>query len=545
MSIRRRLIISLSAILVLFAVDQGIVFWSARLRDRTIQTLNRGLSRQIAIGSIRHDLDSVYKQVSLLSQMPEGDLKGGLAPGTRLGLRQGIEGVRQEISHLQELADDRHQAAVASLAAGFDKVAGGWTAAAGTLGVNSALASAELIRSEPMARRLLAEDLPNLEVSERKAHADAEAELERVSRLTQQAVLAIFGLSTLVGIWVAYRVSKYITDRIGDLIQGANLVGSGVMDYRIPVSSNDELGRLAQAFNDMSTNLVTASQNLVGATTELETRAQEVQTLLRNILPEQIAIELRKKGSVDPMYFEDVTIVFTDFVGFTSSTEKLAAEDLVLMLHDYFTAFDQIVAKYHLEKLKTIGDSYMCVGGLPVGRRRRRTPSHPVDAVMAAFEMVRAVQERAENDNRVHWAVRVGAHTGPVIAGVVGIHKFAFDVWGESVNYASRMESSGSPNRINLSAATFQRVKDFFRCEYRGKVLTKEKREFDMYFADGILPELLDPNGGAPPEAFQRRYRVYFQKEMPAFPGFLVPAAAPAVEADVVAPTMKLEASGE
>jgi hypothetical protein len=118
--------------------------------------------------------------------------------------------------------------------------------------------------------------------------------------------------------------------------------------------------------------------------------------------------------------------------------------------------------------------------------------------------------------------VRIGIHTGPVIAGVVGINKFAFDIWGDTVNYSSRMESSGEANRINLSERTYSRVKDFFQCEHRGKVLTKEKRELDMYFANGILPTLLNGSDQTPPPAFVRRYNVYFQKDPPSFPEFLV-----------------------
>ena len=219
----------------------------------------------------------------------------------------------------------------------------------------------------------------------------------------------------------------------------------------------------------------------------MEKQKQVSESLLLNILPGEVADELRTKGMVSPKYFEDVTILFTDFVGFTLSTEKLAAEELVEMLHDYFTAFDQIVAKYRLEKMKTIGDSYMCISGLPM-----RNPAHPVDMVLAAFEMLHAVEVRAQPDRAAQWKVRIGIHTGPVIAGVVGINKFAFDIWGDTVNYSSRMESSGEANRINLSERTYSRVKDFLACEPRGKVLTKEKRELDMYFANGILPGLAE-----------------------------------------------------
>ena len=248
---------------------------------------------------------------------------------------------------------------------------------------------------------------------------------------------------------------------------------------------------------------------------EAETQRRESESLLRNILPAQIAQELRGRGQVEPRYFEDVTILFSDFVGFTRATENLAAEDLVNLLHTYFTTFDKIVGRYGLEKLKTIGDSYMLVGGLP-----ERNPSHPVDAVMAAFEMVKAVEDLSSEE--APWKVRIGIHTGPVIAGVVGIKKFAFDIWGESVNFSSRMESSGAENRINMSARTYSRVKDFFACEPRGQVTTKEGKAYDMYFAKGILPKLIDDRTQSPPPAFVRRYRIYFQKNPPDFPGFLL-----------------------
>jgi class 3 adenylate cyclase len=278
-----------------------------------------------------------------------------------------------------------------------------------------------------------------------------------------------------------------------------------------------------------------AGEKLRAANQELEQRHQQVEqqkkiseSLLLNILPAGVADELRTKGMVSPKYFEDVTILFTDFVGFTLSTEKLAAEELVDLLHDYFTAFDQIVARYRLEKMKTIGDSYMCISGLPM-----RNPAHPVDMVMAAFEMLHAVEARQQPDRAAQWKVRIGIHTGPVIAGVVGINKFAFDIWGDTVNYSSRMESSGEANRINLSERTYSRVKDFFDCQYRGKVPTKEKRELDMYFANGILPGLVNGSAQIPPPAFARRYNVYFQKDPPAFPAFLIDRARAELPEDV------------
>jgi class 3 adenylate cyclase len=248
-------------------------------------------------------------------------------------------------------------------------------------------------------------------------------------------------------------------------------------------------------------------------------RSLEMEAMLRNILPEKVAAELRTRGTVEPMYFEDVTIGFTDFVGFTRSTENLAAEEIVGLLHEYFTAFDRIASRYGLEKLKTIGDSYMFVSGMP-----ERNPSHPVDAVLAALEMVEAVRRMARPEEGIDWQVRIGLHTGPVIAGVVGIHKFAFDIWGESVNFASRMESSGAANRVNLSERTYSRVKDFIRCSPRGAVSIKDGREVEMYFADGVHPKLVGGDG-AVPAAFSRRYGIYFRQPVRAFPEFLLPGA--------------------
>ena len=316
---------------------------------------------------------------------------------------------------------------------------------------------------------------------------------------------------------IGWIVMQHIVTGLNKLKDGAAQIGNRKLDYRIDIGSRDELGELATAFNEMAGKLSDARGELNRRHEELAIEKQHAETCCSTSCPPARQRNCVKEA-VDPRYFEDATIMFTDFVGFTLSTEKLAAEDLVHMLHDYFTAFDQISRRYGLEKLKTIGDSYMCISGLPV-----RTPSHPVDIVMAAFEMVQAVEERGRDSRMAGWRVRVGIHTGPVVAGVVGIDKFAFDIWGDSVNFSSRMESSGAPNRINMSERTHARVKDFFECEHRGKIQTKDKREVDMYFANGILPSLLDPSGIVPPPAFVRRYKTYFEKEPPAFPAITIP----------------------
>lgn len=259
------------------------------------------------------------------------------------------------------------------------------------------------------------------------------------------------------------------------------------------------------------------NEELQSAFLEIQRQKQVAEGLLLNILPESVAVELRVKGFVEPTYFEDITIVFADFVGFTLATEKLPADQLVHVLHEYFTAFDRITAKYELEKLKTIGDCYMFVGGMP-----SRSSSHPVEAVLAALEMVDVARKMASSLGLVPWQLRVGIHTGPVIAGVVGIRKFAFDIWGDSVNLSYRMESSSAPDRVNISAATYARVKDFFACEHRGKIKTKGGHKQDMYFVGGVASSLLDDNNQPAIGAFGSRYRTYFQKELRSFPECLL-----------------------
>jgi class 3 adenylate cyclase len=250
---------------------------------------------------------------------------------------------------------------------------------------------------------------------------------------------------------------------------------------------------------------------------EVEEQKRRAEEMLLNILPASVAKELQCAGVVQPMYFEDVTVCFTDFVGFSKSTMTMAAEEVVEELNRYFTAFDHIVERYGLEKLKTIGDSYMFVSGLP-----KRRPANPIDAVLAALEMVEMVRNAACSESGVDWKVRVGLHTGPVIAGVVGIRKFAFDIWGETVNLASRMESCGEANRVNISERTFARVKDFVRCERRGRVKTKEGEDVEMYFVQGVPERLLTDRSACPPPLFARRYQLYFSECMPSFPAWLV-----------------------
>ncbi len=215
---------------------------------------------------------------------------------------------------------------------------------------------------------------------------------------------------------------------------------------------------------------------------DLAAEKEKSDELLLNILPHEIADELKSTRKVEPVHFDSVTVIFTDVKGFTKISAGLCVKDLIRELDSIFTHFDAITEKFGIEKIKTIGDSYMCAGGIPTPNE-----THAKDAVLAALEMQRFMLElRAmrELENKPFWEIRLGIHTGPVMAGVVGKRKFVYDIWGDTVNTASRMESSGEAGRVNISRSTYLLVKDLFKTEYRGKIMAKNIGEIEMYFVD-------------------------------------------------------------
>jgi adenylate cyclase len=228
-------------------------------------------------------------------------------------------------------------------------------------------------------------------------------------------------------------------------------------------------------------------------TEDLIIEKEKTEALLANLLPKNTADEIMAKGKATKIKYNFVTVLFSDIQGFTKIAEEMNPEVLIDELDKFFFYFDSVVEKFGIEKIKTIGDAYMCAGGIPEKNR-----TNPVEVILAALEMktyMKRLKETSELEGMKYWDIRIGIHTGTVVAGVVGQKKMSYDIWGDTVNTASRMESSGEAGRINISGTTYEFVKDFFNCEYRGKMPVKYKGELEMYFVEGIVPELSDENG--------------------------------------------------
>lgn len=238
---------------------------------------------------------------------------------------------------------------------------------------------------------------------------------------------------------------------------------------------------------------------------DLRKEKEKTEALLANVLPKDTADELMARGKATKIKYNFVTVLFSDIQGFSQIAEEMNPEVLIDELDKFFFHFDSVVEKYRIEKIKTIGDAYMCAGGIP-----EKNSTNPVEVILAALEMqayMKTMKESASVTGVNYWDIRIGIHTGTVVAGVVGHKKLSYDIWGDTVNTASRMESSGIAGEINISGITYEFAKDFFICEYRGKMPVKYKGELDMYFVKGIVPELCDETG-SPNQKFLTRMQM-------------------------------------
>lgn len=260
--------------------------------------------------------------------------------------------------------------------------------------------------------------------------------------------------------------------------------------------TNIELESLNQAVSSQK-------QEIESVNVLLTLEKERSETLLSNILPVKIIDTLKDNTGLIADHYDECTVMFTDFKDFSILAEELSTTELVSELNHCFSAFDGIMNKYGIEKIKTIEDSYMCVSGIPVQKR-----THALDMILAAMEIVdfmKDYKEKRLRNNKKAFEIRIGIHTGHLIAGVVGKYKYSYDVWGETVNSASRFESAGEVGEINVSETTYQRVKDYFECTDRGLIAAKNMGEVNMYFIERLKPFYSADVGGrmADPSKFQ------------------------------------------
>ena len=238
---------------------------------------------------------------------------------------------------------------------------------------------------------------------------------------------------------------------------------------------------------------------------ELKKEKERSDELLLNILPDTIAQEIKNTGKVEPRFYSSASIMFSDFSGFTKLSEQMEPKSLIDLLNQYFSVFDGIVAKHGLEKLKTIGDAYMCVSGLPA-----ETRGHAIRICLASLEIqnyMKRTNEKREKMRMPRWDMRIGIHSGPVIAGVVGERKFTYDIWGDAVNTAALLEQNGEPGRVNISATTYQQVNEMFDTVERGKITSGKKGDIPMYFVSRLKVEFSrDQEGLQPNDTFLQKY---------------------------------------
>jgi class 3 adenylate cyclase/HAMP domain-containing protein len=313
--------------------------------------------------------------------------------------------------------------------------------------------------------------------------------MNQINANTQTTILlclATLILAVLLGILTARRIIRPV-ERIAT---ASEAIAKGNLNQQVEVSSIVELGKLANVFNGMIRQLKDSLDAIHLANEELEARVEQrtgelrqekekSEQLLLNILPAEIADRLMRTNKSPAEHFEEATILFADIVGFTSISARIEPLQLVAGLNQIFSAFDQLTEKYGLEKIKTIGDAYMVVGGLPASR-----PDHCEAIANMALDM-RAYMQNVENIFGESLQIRIGINTGPVIAGVIGIKKFIYDLWGDAVNVASRMESHGKPGYIQVTDATYLKLQNKYLLEPRGTIEVKGRGEMMTYWLLG------------------------------------------------------------
>jgi len=307
------------------------------------------------------------------------------------------------------------------------------------------------------------------------------------------------GLSALL---IAFVVTIYVKRRMSTARKEQQKLEEKVLKRTNEIQKKNEKIKAQKQKIEEERNKVVRQQEL------LQREKDKTEKLLKKVIPESTAEELKKRGKSRARAYKKVSVLFTDFVGFTHISDRMTASALVKKLDIYFTKFDQIIIKNNLEKIKTIGDAYMCAGGVPV-----RNNTNPIDTCVAALQ-IQAYMLKRKNDaianSEEFWELRLGVNTGEVTAGVIGSERLAYDVWGATVNQAQRMEMLGRPGKVTITGATHQHIEPYFECTYKGKVQSKSRGLLDMYEVDRIKPELSEKGEGLTPNLrFQEIVNLY------------------------------------
>jgi class 3 adenylate cyclase len=331
----------------------------------------------------------------------------------------------------------------------------------------------------------------------KKEHGEIIDEINNRSELginswKKQAVYGSLAFLVFILMLSAKMYWQLVEKPLGRIMSVLSNYGEGRLDEKIDCESENEFGLIAKISNEMAGKLAKTLHSLEDTNKNLETRVlertkelehekHESEKLLLSILPMSIAARIKAGEEQIVDGFPLATVLFTDFKGFTGISESVTPDRLVRELNEIFAVFDDLCKEYGIEKIKTIGDAYMAVGGIPVADE-----THPEKIVSLGIAMRDYIEKRLQDTNKLKFQIRIGIHSGPVIAGVIGKSKFSYDLWGDTVNIASRCESASEPMKVNLSESTYKLVKDKFQCEPRGQIEAKGKGKLPMYFAEKL-----------------------------------------------------------
>ncbi len=310
--------------------------------------------------------------------------------------------------------------------------------------------------------------------------------------------------------WIQTTLSP-IFDEAGKLVKyvvlETDITGNKIAEERLE-AKNDHLLTLAEHLESTNELLERQRKEIEAQKEFIEDQKRKSDELLLNILPFETAEQLKKKGFAKSKLYRSVSVMFTDFKDFSTLAQQMSAQDLIKELNTFFQVFDEVVEEHFIEKIKTIGDAYMCAGGLPL-----RNKSNPFDVTLAALRIqhfMRRNYEDQKQNGEIPWSLRLGIHTGEVIAGVIGKKKFAYDIWGDTVNTAARMQEGGEIGKVNVSGDTYSYIKDYFVCTHRGPIGVKNKGEIEMYFVERLKPEYsADKEGVTPNKEFLKILSTY------------------------------------